>query len=353
MAAVRLLEALLWSVAANEGWRWGTLLLNRVAGADFPVLFIGLPLLAVLSFRIALARRPARVAALADARIGLSDRLSSYLDFGSRDDVPGPMRQAQAAETAGRIGGVDLARAFPIGFRRALAVPLFALMLWFTYLNPFMPGGGIPGPPGGPSGRLAGTGPKEDVGAPELAARRTDPPPEGKPADAPRPGGGEAPDAADAAPPAITGTEQPAGARRSDAERAARSEAQRRRAAGMRGGKGPRTMKEPVRLVSETVGQSLTPVSERLVQAPPRAPGRVEPPPPGPRGLIALDLLPREMEAAGGLRGSGNVGSLETPTKIEIDFDAVPGEYRDYVRRYFVNLGLLDNGGRRGTGTTD
>ncbi len=112
-------------------------------------------------------------------------------------------------------------------------------------------------------------------------------------------------------------------------------------------------MQEPIRLVSETVGRSLTPVTDRTAPGRPAMPERVEPPAAAPRGLIALDLLPRDMEAAPGRRGGGNVGTLATPTRIEIDFDAVPEEYREYVRRYFVNLGLLDNGGHRGIGTTD
>ncbi len=351
---MRLLEAMGWSVAANEAWRWGTILFNRLAGADLPVLFIGLPLLAVLAARIVLPGNLARVAILADGRLRLADRLTSYVDFGSRDDVPDGMRRAQAAETAHRLAGVDPARAFRPGPYRLLTVPLLALMIWFTYLNPFMPHRS-PGGPGVKVARVTGDGPGEDAGAPGLAGRRAAGDlPDGLPEE-PAPGespkdsaGGTTPPAPPAAAADKTSEGEPP-----DPGRSSRGGDRRRSGPGGRGGRGPRTMQEPIRLVSETVGQSLTPVTDRTAPGRPAVPERVEPPAASPRGLIALDLLPRDMDAAPGRRGGGHVGTLATPTRIEIDFDAVPEEYREYVRRYFVNLGLLDNGGRRGIGTTN
>ncbi len=352
LAARQSLHGLLWAFLAAEVWLWGTILVNRLSGRDLPILNLGLPLAGVLLVRAVFFTRLEEAAGMADRRLGLKDRLTSYLDFTRRAEIPRDYREAQREETAAALGLKDPARALPFRYHHWLGVPLFLALMILTYFNPLlppMPFVVVPGPTihrrGAPRGRAGGSattaGPEADV------ARQAPPstPPEARDdrGTSVAPGGGE--------------EERPTSDEEGKGETAAGAggepDRDRNQAAAppgnqasVEGGAGRRgKVSEPLHLYSETVGKSLTPVAEGA------RPGRFLAAKASlsqvlPKGRVAFDLIPRGLEGAGGTGGAGGtVGSRREPGEIIIDFDSIPEEYREFVRRYFGQIGMTTRGG--------
>jgi len=165
-----LLGAAAFAALVNETVRWSAAAAVVYLGWNVPVLgFIGLLVLLVL---VPVTRRRWSIkaaAGMADARLGLRDRLASWVDFSGRDEIPAVIRRVQAAETGRALAGVNPAAVVPIARWRKAGPLLLAACLAYPFF--------LPRPPSRPSPliqrivprwRFAPTG--SDVPAGERAA---------------------------------------------------------------------------------------------------------------------------------------------------------------------------------------
>lgn len=335
----------LWGLAANETLKWGTLWANRLFNREIPVYLIGPYVFAVMMLKGLLNSGRFRVAGRADRKWGLKDRMISYVDFAVRSDVDDEYRAAQANEAVEATNRLDTRRGF--ADRLLLWVSPF-LLVWMIFANYFstyipvrMPSyiTGVP-PHGDRAGNRGpdGTGLEYDGGTmPEEGMPVSD---EGVP-DLDRANGGSAreemdetsagPDPADTGAAKDKAADIATGGHPVDVENGPGANG------GESAGRAIGEIVEPVRLFSRPVGEELTPTREpsnaRSVEGPAVGPAL-------PEGKIAFDLIPR-----GGRRPAGGLEDMDNDERLEIvvDFDSVPVEYREYVRRYFEGLGAVND----------
>ncbi len=341
------LQALLIAVAAQYAILAATRIVNRSFQLRLPELTTGIYLALVLVAGAALRARPARMAREADRALGLKDRLASFLDLGARRDVDGRYREAQAAETAAALDGVDPAAAVAVPRWLWAAPPLFLWMVYASYFAFFLPqplqwvrqfrvavtggaGGGAPegsapgksapssGDPG--SGEAGRPAPKP---SPEPAGQKvvsSPPPPEKPHPDLTR----GAADLAETAGQAGGGASGPGS-----------------------GAGGGANFPQPARLFSVPVGSGLTPVGATAAGTATKGGG---PAGTAPRGRVAFNLVPGRGAGSGLLGpGSGQGTGKEGALRIEVDFATLAPEVRENVRRYFDELSSLFTGGSLGT----
>jgi hypothetical protein len=292
----------------NEAVRWTSAVLEERTGAEVTIMNMGPLYLLAVWFVLARRWHPARVAAAADRRLALKDRLLSFLDFAARPAVPEALRQAQAAEAAaalaargrGALAAVPpLLWAGPLLLLASVAYPLFLPMgsTTVTYFREEREGG-RPRPGGKDAPRDAGDAAKKGDDAAKQE-RRT-PPPEVA--------------GQDAAPRTPAAANDPA----------ARQPPERRHARGI-------VPERP--LVSTRTGAALTKVVDPLLRE-----TVAERPQPAPSGTFSFRLLPRTAKGGAGEGGQGG----ENPEQVVVDFDAIPEGYRALVQRYFTLLGRRD-----------
>jgi hypothetical protein len=316
----------------NETCRWGSVSVNIWANRRvLPVLDVGPFFLAALPFVLRARWRLPAIALRTDARLGLCDRLASFLDFRERDDVPARLREAQAAESARAIAGIPIGAAAPLRPWLAAGPALLALSLLYPL---FLPNGpetsivllvrqiapgtttlndapGVRQGPGTPDSPPRPPGAKEGSG-PERAA-----------------GGGTDRDTRPSAPrtPPLQ-EDAKSGLADGDAARQAREERKPPAPDPRQGG----PVQEPEHIESERVGTSLAKVVEPLFN-----PGAAAPAPaPAPSGSFAYHLLPKTVR--GGPGGASRAGDAQIPERVTVDFDALPEQYRSLVRTYFELL---------------
>lgn len=90
---------------AGEVLRWATVAINLRFGLRLPLLVLGPFVLAGLLLGLFRRWSPRVTARRADRTFALRDRLSSYVDFSSRRDIPAAFREAQARETESALAG--------------------------------------------------------------------------------------------------------------------------------------------------------------------------------------------------------------------------------------------------------
>lgn len=333
-----LLGAALGAALVNEGARWVAIAAILWGGLEIPVVDLG-PF-ALLGFALALRHRWSTPAAArrADGRLGLHDRLVSFLDFRARADLEGDQRRAQADETARALAGADPRAVVPLR-KRLLAGPL---LLAASMLYPLF----FPSAPETTTTQLVQRiAPSVSVRDAGLTAA------DGGPAAARAPGQEESspgetgdeppPDAAE--PASVLEPETPP----PTPEQLAAAEAHRRENEGRRQGasKVPFTDDSPANVYSERVGTELAEVVEPLF----RGGDAPEAPAPELTGSFAFHLLPKGL-LEGAAAGDGIRGEAE-PTEVVVDFDSLPEQYRPVVRAYFELLALRagSRGGERST----
>ena len=123
----RLLLLCLPAALINEGVRWGTALINTQAGTDLPYINAGPYFLAVALFVYFRRVSGIRAAALADRLLSFRDRLTSYMDFSDRRDIPGDVVSSQKREVAARLAGVNLRTLVPVRVLHFAAPVLLAV----------------------------------------------------------------------------------------------------------------------------------------------------------------------------------------------------------------------------------
>lgn len=316
----------------NEACRWGSIGVNIWAKARvLPVLDVGPFFLAALLFVLRGRWRLPAVALRTDARLGLRDRLASFLDFRERDDVPADLRRAQAEESAAALAGVAIGVAAPIRPWLAAGPALLAISLLYPLF--------LAGAPETPVVRLV-----RRI-APVMTARN-DAPGGGQSADSPdsqpRPDGPAKRriDGKHAGDPSERDTPRDAhrglepetepGRKLVDGSTAKEMPGDRKPPAQVPQQDGP--LKEPEQIDSERVGTSLAKVVDPLFN-----PGTgAATPAPAPSGSFSYRLLPKaERDGAG---GASRAVDTAYPERVTVDFDALPEQYRSLVRTYFELL---------------
>lgn len=316
------------AVVINEICRWAWIAAFVAMKRVVPALDIG-PIVLVILAAAAIRRwSPAAAARRVDARLGLSDRLTSFLDFAERDDVPGAVRDAQARETGRALAGVRPDSAAPIRVWLAAGPLLLAASLIYPYFlfnrtetttmlllrrigtgsnhgDGQRPVAGIPneGQPPAVAGESTGTPQPDAAGQPdrrEDAVSQAKPEPgqvtAEKPVDGPE---GEGPLPAP--------QDETADKRTPDHGNAV----------------------EPERLVSEQVGRALAKVVDPIY-----SPGKEQPQPTEATGSVSINLVPHSRPGrTGGVPGEGSMAR-----RVTVDLDALPEEYRPLVKTYFELL---------------
>lgn len=331
-----LLAAALISSAADVVLRLGPIAVGRQISRELPQLFEGIYLFVVLAVLAWRRQSVWRVAGRVDTRLGLKDRLTTFLDFRENTSVEKAFRDAQALETAATVAPIPQRRAVPLPWPLWFGPPALLSMLYLSYFAFFRPGD-LPLP----VGVVRRIAPRPGAPPPAMQSRepqRAPASPEGEPpkgvGDATQPnaasGGGSRPDPGrlpwelpPAEPAGRTPTTEPAGGPRSESAQPLQG--------------------EPARLFSTKVGAGLTPVAP---DAQPGAAGSGSAGPPQQRqGRVAFSLVPTgsgDGRRGGGSRpGGGRAEGLE----ITVDFDALPSELRAYVSRYFETLARQGRGG--------
>jgi hypothetical protein len=331
-----LLGAAVFAALVNETVRWCSAAVVVYLGWKVPILgFLGLLVLAGLVPPTLRRWTLAAAAAQTDARLGLRDRMASWVDFRGRAAIPQPIRVAQALETARALAGTTPAAAAPIAPWRKAGPALLAACMLYPF---FLPGnwsirsplvrvisrGWRLAPPGAeaPGGRSDGS----------LDGAAT------RPADKADPG------ATTAKPPADGegthgqssqgGRPAPEQARRTVEDAKAKLPSGDSRPSGdrTRPARGSETAdpRQPERIESERVGARLARVVEPLYRG-----GRAQATATVPVGAATFHLLP---QAAGVNAGGGPGGEGAAPEPVRVDLDAVLAPYRPIVKSYFDQL---------------
>jgi hypothetical protein len=336
LVASSLLGAAAFAAAANEALRWSAAVAVVYLGWDVPVYgFLGILVFAALVPGALRRWTPVAAAAHADARLGLHDRLASLVDFGGRPEIPEPIREAQARETALALAGATPAVAVPIARWRKAGPALLAVCMLYQFFIPmrasrFSPMVSVIVPvwrlaptEGGAPGE-AGPADRGDAGGTAAADKAAEGPATAKP-----PAEGEEPRAQG---PATAKTDDRPGAKDTDAgTKLADGSATRRGERGRPGAvDGEGDPREPERIESERVGTRLAKVVDPLY----RAGGEAAPAAVLPAGVTTFHLLPQ----AGGAGAGGAGGEGVDPTPVRVDLDAVPAPYRPIVKAYFDQL---------------
>lgn len=310
----------------NEVFRWGTIGVLVAMRRVTPTLDVGPIIFAVLA--VAAIRRwgPMAAARRSDMQLGLSDRLTSFLDFKGRDDVPGEMRGAQARETERALDGVRPASVVPIRFWLAagpllLAASLIYPTFLFTetetttmrLLNRIGPASDL----GGGEQPVAGI---PDQGQrPETAREDTGPP---------QPGSEVTPDKREAAltqaEPGPASAAKPVDGPRGEGPLPAPQDEMADRRSPDHG-----NAVEPGQLVSERVGQALVRVVDPVYR-----PEGEKAQPPGATGSVSINLVPQSRPG----RKGNTPGEGPAAERVTVDLDALPEEYRPLVKTYFELL---------------
>lgn len=309
-------EALRLSFAAvlvGEAARWLTVAINARYRLRLPVLSIAPFFLAALVLGVRSRWSPRVTAHRADRALALRDRLTSFVDFSSRSDVPAAFREAQARETAGAI-----ARHLPLRVPRLpWYLALGPVLLVASTIYPLLSGGGPPRDGTQVTGRHYPEAPFTD---------------EDKPADG-SPGQDKEPLPE---PPGTTGDQQ------ADDQKKEPSTADPRLPALPEGD--PRTLKEgdPARRpVTDTRQQEASPLQsfqqgQRLSRVVDLRPGKPAAARAVPRSGSTFRLFPSsDKKGAEGRAGA----SGSSPGEISVDLSSVPERYRPLVERYFQLLG--------------
>lgn len=324
----------------NEAVRWGTVGLALALRRKMPILDAGPFFLAILPFFLLRHWDLPTVALRIDARLELRERLTSFLDFRGRADVPDELRRAQAAETARALAGPDVDAALPLRPWLAAGPVLLALSLLYPLLLPTGPNTPlvrlarrvIPGValrPGGPVPDDAGPPTAERAAQKQSAALQR------------RPNGAAGKDVAGRGP-------EPA----ADAKARAQSGlAEGNPALEPKGGarkkptpprQPPRgEAREPEHIASERVGQSLARVVDPLYTA-----GKgSQPPAPRLSGTFSFHILPKPARGGAGAGAGGGSTESTVPERVTLDLDTIPERYRPVVRTYFELLAQGRAGG--------
>ncbi len=312
----------------NEICRWAMILVLVAMKRVFAALDLG-PLIFVILSVVAIRRwSPAAAARRVDTRLHLYDRLTSYLDFAGRADIPGEVRGAQARETGRALEGVRPARVAPLRAWLAAGPLLLAASLIYPYffftetsttttllMRRIGTGGG------------RGGGPQTDAGSPAAPGR---PPAAGKSAVTPQPGADKKPDRREETaartepePGQATAAKPVDGPKGEGPLPAPQDETPDKRTPGH--GKAV----EPDQLVSERVGRALAKVVDPVYN-----PGGDQPQPATATGSVSINLVPRSRPG----RGGGVPGEGAAAQRLTVDLDALPEEYRPLVKTYFELL---------------
>jgi hypothetical protein len=92
------------AAVVNETYRWSAALLSGLLPGVLPITNVGhFFLLTVFVISLRKWSLPL-IASQADRRLGFRERLTSFMDFSGRNDVPAEFRKAQARETAKALG---------------------------------------------------------------------------------------------------------------------------------------------------------------------------------------------------------------------------------------------------------
>jgi hypothetical protein len=344
--ALSLLAGAFVATAVNEIFRW-----TAIGGFLFwklrvPVLDIG-PLLFLILVPYLLRRwTPAASARLADARLGLDDRLASFVDFRGRGDVPAEVRAAQEQDTERALAGMPPAAAVPIRGWLAAGPLLLAASIAYPYFiftttetvtmrmtRLLFEGVRIAGD-GAPSGLQTARNeqrPGESVGEKERGG--------GKSVEGGNEGERKEPEAVKA-----PAAEESPGKQQGEGEKSGQpaEEAGQRAREPSREPPGDGKGVEPEQLVSERVGARLADVVDPVYA--PSASARPQEAAAG--GTIEIDLVPRGRSG----RGRGDApGRTVAPERVAVNLDALPEQYRPLVKAYFE---LLAAGGQGGDTTT-
>jgi hypothetical protein len=109
-----LLAASIPAALLNEAFRWGGIGAGRWLKRDVPILDVG-PFVLLVLFPVLVRRwSPAAIAHALDEKLRLRDRLTSFLDFRGRRDVPQEIRGAQAREAARALAAITVQAAAPV-----------------------------------------------------------------------------------------------------------------------------------------------------------------------------------------------------------------------------------------------
>jgi hypothetical protein len=334
LVAASLLGGAVFAALVNEAARWSAAAAVVYLGWKVPVLgFLGLFFLAALVFPVLRRWSPAATAARTDARLGLHDRLASWVDFRGRPEIPEAIRRAQACETARALAGVTPAAAAPIPPWLAAGPVLLVACLFYQFFIPVEESGFSPlvrvivparriAPPGevtplGESGAPSGeqAGPARAPGKPSALAEKEKPP--GKESDDEK---------SKVNPPeGVEGT-----ARTKLADGDSRKSGDQAKPGDDGPGKGREMAREPSHIESERVGTKLARVVDPLYR-----PGGTQAAAAIPGGVATFHLLPQSGSAGA---GGGPGGEPVVPEPVRIDLDAVPAPYRPIVKAYFDQL---------------
>lgn len=343
-----LLRRLLWIALAsalfNTALVLGMWLANRFFDLHLPILTPGLYIFAVFAVLTFVKIGPTQVAERLDQRMKLKDRLLTFLDFSRRVDIEPAFRTAQSDEATEATRKVNLRRGLPIHPLLWAGPLLFLWMVVLNYFSPFLPTPlrlmqSLVGEfhPGGPVVS------SPDAGGPEEASQEADI----------RTPGGEVEPPADVSETASREQTAAGGGRgkkplheidengerphfgNEDGKLPPEDLAEQFRSTGGI----PARFGEPSMLFSETVGKELSAVEEG---ASPESRQKVSPDTlPPPQGKISFNLIPASAQEGGEKKGER--------LQITVDFDTVPAQYREYVRRYFGRLQRHGGGGESGS----
>lgn len=338
LVASSLFASAAFAAAVNEAVRWSSAAAAFYLGWKVPILgFLGLLVLAALVLPALRRWTPAASAAEADARLGLRDRLASWVDFRGRAEIPEAIRVAQAGETARALAGATPAAAAPISRWRKAGPALLVLCLVYQFfipvrasrfsplVNVIVPGWRLAPPLGGgtPGERADSSGAEEpSPGEKPEPGQSATPPAEAEKMHGEKSSGPKSPADLDER----AGVEAKTRLANGDA----RKSGDRTRPAGpddARGGEDPR---QPGRIESERVGARLAEVVDPLYRSG-ASPARAA----LPSGVATFHLLP---QAGAGGEGAGAGGDTVAPEPVRVDLDAVPAVYRPIVKAYFDHL---------------
>jgi len=338
--AAGLLAAAIPAALLNEAFRWGGLGAVRWLRRDVPVLDVG-PFV-LLALVPVLWRRwsPAAVARDVDHRLRFRDRLTSFLDFRVRSDVPAEIRGAQAGEAARSLAGIAVQAASPVRLWLAAGPALLAASLLYPLFAPNVPRTltyriagrlmhGSPARLAGPDSAAEREAPGDPGSVPGTIVsgertrgeQATAPPGQKVPGDGKKvPETGETP--VDKKKAALSGP----------VSGGAEPGSPPRRPPSPESGQDQRNAQEPSRITSERVGTDLARVVDPLLTAG----SRPAPPAPPLRGTFSFRLLPRTARGEGS--GGDRPGEADRPDRVTVDLDTLPEPYRQVVRTYFELL---------------
>lgn len=302
----------------NEALRWLAIGARIWPGITLPIISTG-PIFFLIALVLTFRRwSPARAAARADGVLNFHDRLTSFVDFARRADIPAPMARAQAGEAAAALRGISPKQARPIHPMLYTGPIIFALALYYPYLIT-----------SGPVMFRVARYPLEHTSFQDVESTGKNAPRENEsrpvrhpPPDTPlRPAPAETP-----APPVIVPAPPLPGL---VASQNIEEPPPRKSAAPPQS-----EIDDTSPIVSKRRGDRLSQVVDPVYSA---AWDALLEKPELPGGSMVFRLLP---EAVGGVGKEGaNTSGERGPVKVVVDFAAFPEEYRVIVKNYFTLLG--------------